>query len=684
MLNSKRLFLLGLGLTAACVVPPDEPTDEIDESIIGGSAASQFQLDRAVKIPGCTATRISPRWALTALHCNPQVGALVNFYTTGPGFSTLTARIELVKQRPGTNTAACASPWPWNCDDGTGLFADVALLRLSEISTVIDSTASTPATLAWAYPGANAVGTKVGAGLHNGASNDAGVLRQINDTTDDSDDSDGDFITTTDDVNPGDSGGPFYASNRILGALNSYGWDPINGQYNVYTSIPRHLDWILQTIGYDWSGAPSQPNTTYQGTLLQSFSGGERACQYACDHTQSCQAYNHRGSSCGLYTNVTGASTQAGWHGALHYGSATGQSNEVVGYRRNDGFDAVLHKGTDGTVHELVRTGTAPWAFAPIQPMAGKPIAGKLSAYRRSDGKNAIVYRSTDGGVIEIRLDSTGWTARQINVGMPTANGDPVAFVRADGVSAVVYRSGTRIVELRLLSNQAFASTDLTAAASITSMPASSDPSPTVRADGITSVVYRSNGAIVELFRRPGEPWSAGVPSGLATHIDGGFPTAVPPAVSRPYASTRRDGRLAILYRSNTNNLIELTLESSGWKWDALAVGSPLDPNANPVQYVRTDVAESAMYRSSAGAVFEVARTAGYVHVPAQTPPQYNLSAAYGVVGAVTTDPQVYLRYDATNAIVYGLPSNRVGELSFDRSLGWGSNNLTFSAGEVP
>lgn len=684
MLNMKRLFLLGLGLTAACVVPPDEPTDETDQSIIGGSAASGFQLDRAVKIPGCTATRISPRWAITALHCNPQVGDTVNFYTTGPGFSGLTAKIDLVKQRPGTNTASCASPWPWNCDDGTGLFADIALLRLSEVSVLVDSTVSTPATLAWAYPGEDVVGTKVGAGNHDGATNDAGILRQINDTTDDMDDSDGEFITTTDDGNPGDSGGPFYVSNRVLGALNGWGWDPINGQYNLYTSIPRHLDWILSTIGYDWDGAPSQANTTYQGTPIQSFTGGERACQYACAHTQSCQAYNHSGSSCGLYTNVTGASTQAGWHGALRYGSATGQSNEVVGYRRNDGYNAVLHTGTDGRIHELVRTATSTWGFGPIQPMTGKPIAGKLSAYRRSDGKNAIVYRSTDGGVIELRLDNGVWKPKHINAGLPTASGDPVAFVRADGVSAVVYRSGTRIIELRLLSNENFGLTDLTAAASITSMPASSDPSPTVRADGLTSVVYRSSGAIVELFRRPGEPWSAGVPSALATFIDGGFPTPVPSAASRPYASTRRDGRLAIVYRSTTNNLIELTLEATGWKWDALASGQTLHANANPVEYVRTDVSESAVYRNASGAVYEVARTPGFVHVPGQAPPRYNLSATYGVIGAVTTDPQVYLTNDEVNATVYGLASNRVGELSFERGVGWASNNLTFAAGEVP
>jgi hypothetical protein len=57
---------------------------EVDQPINGAtSPASQY--DRAVKISGCTATRISARFAITALHCNPTKGSTVVFYTTGPG-----------------------------------------------------------------------------------------------------------------------------------------------------------------------------------------------------------------------------------------------------------------------------------------------------------------------------------------------------------------------------------------------------------------------------------------------------------------------------------------------------------------------------------------------------------------------------------------------------------------------
>ncbi len=678
MSTFRPLFMLGLTLTGACVVPPDDdPTAEIDQAIIGGTLASQFQRDRAVKIPGCTATRISPRWAITALHCNPQVNASVNFYTTGSGVSALTATIDLVRQRPGTSVTACGGSWPWNCDDSTGLFADVALIRLTNIASAIDGTASTPATLAWAFPGDNVAGVQVGAGNHDGVANPSGELRQISDTTDDSEDNSGDFWTTTDSIDPGDSGGPFYVSNRILGTLNGKRWDPIAGQYDLYTSIPKHLDWILSTIGYETLGAPSQQDTVYVGTAIQSFTGSELACQYACDHTQACQAYNFQATSCGLYTNVTSARTQAGWRGALHYGASSGQSNEVVGYRRDDGWNAVLHKATDNTIHEFVISASQ-WFVGTILPMVGKPIAGKLSPYRRSDGKNAIVYRSSDGSIIEIRGEGS-WVPKWINSRAPTATGDPAAFIRADGVSAVVYRAGTRIIELRLLSDGNFASTDLSAqTGTITSFPAASDPMPTVRADGITSVMYRSGSNVVELFRRPGETWRAGVPTQLATSFTAGFPTTVPAATGRPYVSTRRDGTLAILYRSDFNRLVEVRLQSDGWKWQDITGSQTV--SGNPVQYVRTDTIESAVYRGPSNQINEQARFAGE---PAATLHPFNLSTSLGV-GAVTTDPQVYLRNDRGNATVYGLPLNWVGEMQFERGVGWSTNILTLDTGETP
>ncbi len=678
----KTLFALGL-VAGACVDQPETTTADQDIHTTGSSLASQFQRDRAGAINRCNATRISPTFALTALHCKSSGdGGTMNFYMGGPGMApALTANIAETKKYFGMDAKQCHDNLL--CDNNVGTFSDIAVLRLDQITPSVDGTVGTIATMAWRYPGDNVTGTAVGAGDHGETELGTNVenpdrnLRQINDTTVDSDDADGDFYTSNDVVDPADSGGPFYVNNKVVGILHGHGWDATHWDFTKYTSVAKHLNWILTNIGYQWPGAPPQQDTTYAGSLIESFTGTEQVCQYACEHTQACQAYNYHSLSCGLYTNVTAANTQAGWRGALHYGASTGQSNEVVGYRRNDGWNAVLHKATDNTIHELVLGTTYQWFVGTILPMANKAIAGKLSVFRRSDGKNAIVYRATDGSVIEVRLDG-GWTPKWININVASASGDPTAFTRADGVSAIVYRAGTRIIELRLLSDGNYAATDLTTATNTSAFPASSDPSPTVRADGLTSVVYRSGTQIVELFRRPGEPWSAGVPSSLATWFTNGFPVTIPAATGRPYASTRRDGTLAILYRSDFNRLVELRLQSTGWKWQDITGSQSV--GGNPVQYVRTDTIESAVYRSTTNEVNEMARFPGE---PAATLHGYNLSASYGV-GAVTTDPQVYLRNDRVNSTVYGLPYNRVGELQYERGAGWATNNLTFASGETP
>ena len=101
----KYLFLT-VPLLTACLT--DEALDETAQDIHGDTAspATQFELDRAVKIPGCTATRISARFAITSAHCMPSVGSTVFFYTTGPGRSSENARIDEVILRPGVSSTA--------------------------------------------------------------------------------------------------------------------------------------------------------------------------------------------------------------------------------------------------------------------------------------------------------------------------------------------------------------------------------------------------------------------------------------------------------------------------------------------------------------------------------------------------------------------------------------------------
>src|SRR5688500_13166634 len=137
----KRLLFTAPLLTA-CLSEPTPTLGEATTYINGDNvmAASQYQLDRAIALGNCTATRISARWAITASHCQPMVGQNVAFYTTGPESSTTkTAEIAQVILRPGVNGAVCAADDdPDDCYDSSGKFADVALIRLVSDNVTTD------------------------------------------------------------------------------------------------------------------------------------------------------------------------------------------------------------------------------------------------------------------------------------------------------------------------------------------------------------------------------------------------------------------------------------------------------------------------------------------------------------------------------------------------------------------
>ena len=292
---------------SACVAeePETEALGETVQALHGAdSLASQSQANRAVALVRftdgewkrfCTGTLIDDDHVLTASHCQATTSHRVAFYTVPNQMDTSRMRaIEAVGVQPGVH------PGDADYENTSGKFADIAILRLT-------ATVGAPAVVAqlkWTYPGSDYASTKVGAGRHSdpGAADQDTVaqLRQIADRTDSPDDNDGSFLARGQDVDPGDSGGTLYTPGSngvglwVTGVLYGYTWDWDSATYrDLYTSVPEHLDWILDVINYAWSGGTVSTGRIRSGTPFSTFTSSELVCRYACDRTSACEAYNY-------------------------------------------------------------------------------------------------------------------------------------------------------------------------------------------------------------------------------------------------------------------------------------------------------------------------------------------------------------------------------------------------------
>lgn len=328
-LKPLALALLALSALPACVAdstsqdgaPPRENVQSTKQAIEDGIIANPFYFERDVRISGlgggCSGTRIGFRHVITALHCGVAVGNTVRFYNNGsayPSSSDASRVVEAVGKRPGTSWSVANQSGDFI--DENGIFADIAILRLDNAVRGIDR-----ATLAWEYPGDGAAGTKVGNGSHEDNTNLFGIVMQKADTTWTSSDADGPFRTSEDAVNPGDSGGAFYRQTRLLGVTSSH--DLTTGVWRArYTSIPRHLNWILDVIGYQWGGIIPPLNGRYLvgAPLVTYFGKSHLVCQYACENTTECKGYNYFSSMdhCNLLSSVTSSMNGfTGWTSAI-------------------------------------------------------------------------------------------------------------------------------------------------------------------------------------------------------------------------------------------------------------------------------------------------------------------------------------------------------------------------------
>jgi len=220
-------------------------------------------------------------------------------------------------------------------------------------------------------------------------------------------------------------------------------------------------------------------------------------------------------------TAISGAPTAA---------TSTTDSPVPVPYVRGDGINTVVYRAaSDGHIVEL-RLDNG-WKYADLTAISGAPLPlSQLSAYVRSAGISTINYTGSDGHVVELRLDNTWQWADLTSLAgeTTTAWGRPFAYVRGDKINAVVYASYSlsgHVYELWL--GNGWQSDNLSSAGSGWGY----EPVGYVRADGISAVVCRSGAPyhIREVrLERDGWHWAdltvlAGVPT---ASISGGWPWA--------------------------------------------------------------------------------------------------------------------------------------------------------------
>jgi len=129
---------------------------------------------------------------------------------------------------------------------------------------------------------------------------------------------------------------------------------------------------------------------------------------------------------------------------------------DPMGFVRADGYDSVVYADASGGPFEFYlppgRIGSISWSNETlVNPPAGwtipPPASGPPRGYVRSDGSTAVLYQSAGGHIWEISRtpdeapDDSTWFAGELTSAQdaPLAVTDPMPYVRADGVNAVLY-----------------------------------------------------------------------------------------------------------------------------------------------------------------------------------------------------------------------------------------------------
>jgi len=167
----------------------------------------------------------------------------------------------------------------------------------------------------------------------------------------------------------------------------------------------------------------------------------------------------------------------------------------------------------------------------------------------------------------------------------------------------LIYREFTNETQIYEITNQ----TGSWTCANLSTNDKSEPPAPPAARDpfgycygGVPRVIYLgTDGHIYELHPEPFWKWND------LLHASG----SAPKAASAPYAYVA--GVARVIYTDAEGQIIELALESSGWKWNNLSTNDKSEAPAlaaagNPFGYVTNDGVPRVIYRGTNGHIYEL------------------------------------------------------------------------------
>ena len=275
--------LVTIGVLAACSAP--DATSELDPTIIGGEEASPNEFPFMVHLNGngdiggsyCGASILSATWVVTAAHCmegEDVVYVVAGDHQLSRDESEQVVRVETITEH---------EQWTGSVGDGF----DIAVLELTtplELNDVVQ-----PIGYAETMPAAGTALTAAGWGDTGDGGSD--ILKKVELILDDEENGcnfeiETAFCTVVDasrDTGVGDSGGPLFLDNALIG-LTSFGTSGSgDGPVGYYAKVPALATWIEGKTGIAPNGGgetepepePEPEPDTYAGDLDE----GETALQ---------------------------------------------------------------------------------------------------------------------------------------------------------------------------------------------------------------------------------------------------------------------------------------------------------------------------------------------------------------------------------------------------------------------